>query len=219
MKNIMESINNMLESEINKVLQKQNAAEEVINEDSAEEVISEEVHSDDVEHCTEISEDVNVSLAACEHDILLVHDRLNRIEEVLVTLTESHDSLCANIQSAILESMQAAQIKTRRKSSKVKHFSDTQEEAYKVLLAHFTESTGKTQRDLTNGVNQLIASSHGYSVGKPSNCAASEHILAKVAKDYEIDSDKYLSVDGYIENVRNYIQFITQSLPSIPIKD
>ena len=85
------------------------------------------------------------------------------------------------------------------------------EPRYKQMLDHFTEKSGKTQRDLTNGVNQMIASAYDYTVGKPGNSNTADHILAKVAKDNEVDSEKYLSVEGYLTQVEEYVTFITKS--------
>ena len=53
-------------------------------------------------------------------------------------------------------------------------------------------------------------SSHDYTVGKPSGCAATEHILSKVAKDYNIDNEKYLSITSYLDCVKDYVTFITK---------
>jgi len=218
----MDRINNMLEKQINEVVAQQKSEasekvnEEVINEEVTKEPISDEelMQSEyEINEESEINKEDEIT-AADYVDSNSIEARLDRIESVLVTLTESHDSLCSNIQTAVLASMQASQTKVRKKSEKAKRYTSEQEDTYKALLAHFTESTNKTQRDLTNGVNQLIASSHGYSVGKPSGCAASEHILAKVAKDHEIDPDKHLSIEGYLDSVNSYVQFITQTLPN-----
>lgn len=126
----------------------------------------------------------------------------------VVELTKSHDALVTNIQSSVLEKMTAKPRQTRRKEAL---FSPEQEEKYKQMLDHFTEKSGKTQRDLTNGVNQMIASAYDYTVGKPGNSNTADHILAKVAKDNEVDSEKYLSVEGYLTQVEEYVTFITKS--------
>lgn len=141
--------------------------------------------------------------------------RLDRIEGDLETLmkavlelTKSHDGLCANIQSTVLESMSAAPRKTRKKKEEL--YSNEQEVKYKKILEHFTTKTGKTQRELTNGVNQMVASTHDYTIGAPGDCNSADFILAKVSKDYAVDNTKYLSVDQYLELVKDYVIFITK---------
>jgi|SaaInlV_100m_DNA_2_1039680.scaffolds.fasta_scaffold03336_3 hypothetical protein len=136
--------------------------------------------------------------------------RLDEIQNYLIELTKSHDSLITNLQSTIVESMatiRAAKAPTKRRLKTTKYTED-HENYYKAILEAFTQKTGKNQRDLTNGVNQLVASNHGYSIGKPSECAASEHILTKVAKDNEVNAD-YLTVDKYLDTVKEYVKFIT----------
>ena len=126
----------------------------------------------------------------------------------VVELTNSHDALTTNIQSSVLERMNNVKPKQTRRKAPL--YTEEQEARYKRMLEHFTEKSGKTQRDLTNGVNQMIASAYDYTVGKPGNSNTADHILAKVAKDFEVD-EKFLSVDGYLSQVEEYVVFITKS--------
>tara|TARA_Y100001972_G_C7599225_1_gene300270 strand:+ start:274 stop:1056 length:783 start_codon:yes stop_codon:yes gene_type:complete len=127
----------------------------------------------------------------------------------VVELTKSHDALVTNIQSSVLERMK--NVKPKQPRRKAPLYTEEQEAKYKKMLDHFTNKSGKTQRDLTNGVNQMIASAYDYTVGKPGNSNTADHILAKVAKDHEIDMELYLSVDGYLKQVEEYVLFITKS--------
>jgi hypothetical protein len=127
----------------------------------------------------------------------------------VVELTKSHDALSTNIQSSVLERM--SNVKPKQTRRKAPLYTEEQEAAYKKMLDHFTDKSGKTQRDLTNGVNQMIASAYDYTVGKPGNSNTADHILAKVAKDSEVDKENYLSVDKYLEQVKKYVVFITGS--------
>ena len=141
--------------------------------------------------------------------------KLDRIEADLETLmkavlelTKSHDGLCDNIQSTVLESMSTAPKKTRKRKEEL--YNDTQEELYRKILKYFTDKTGKTQRDLTNGTNQMVAAVHDYTIGQPGESNSADFILAKVGKDHSVDNTKYLSVDSYLDIVKEYVMFITQ---------
>lgn len=123
----------------------------------------------------------------------------------VVELTKSHDALCTNLQTSIMERMTVA---TKKPRKKIEHFTAEQEERYKVALQRFEDNCGKSQRDLTNGVNQKIVSKYDYTVGKPGNSNTADHILTKVNKDHMADS-KYLNVDQYIQSVEEYVNFIT----------
>lgn len=125
----------------------------------------------------------------------------------VVELTKSHDSLCSNIQNTVMENLNTSK---RGKKVKAVMYTEAQDDIYKKCLDIFKEKTGKTQRELTNGVNQLVSSMHGYTIGKPGGSTAAEHILSKVAKDHAKDNEKYLSIDSYLESVKDYVTFITK---------
>lgn len=127
-------------------------------------------------------------------------------------LTKSHDSLVANIQSSILEKMTATPKKARKQ--KVELYSENQLKRYDAILSLFEEKSGKSQRDLTNGVNQKIAAQYGYTVGKIGKSNTADHILSKVAKDYShgnpLKEDySVLDIDSYLEQVISYVLYIT----------
>ena len=125
----------------------------------------------------------------------------------VVELTKSHDSLCSNIQTTVMENLNTSK---RGKKVKAVMYTEAQDDIYKKCLDIFKEKTGKTQRELTNGVNQLVSSMHDYTIGKPGGSPAAEHILSKVAKDHAKDNEKYLSIDSYLESVKDYVRFITK---------
>ena len=140
--------------------------------------------------------------------------KLDRIESDIETLmkavlelTKSHDGLCDNIQTTVIESMTAPK-KVRKRKEEL--YTSEQEAMYKKILKYFTDKTGKTQRDLTNGTNQMVAAVHNYSLGQPGDSNTADFILAKVSKDYAVDNKKYLSVDQYLDIVKEYVIFITK---------
>ncbi len=140
--------------------------------------------------------------------------KLDRIESDIETLmkavlelTKSHDGLCDNIQTTVIESMTAPK-KVRKRKEEL--YTSEQETMYKKILKYFTDKTGKTQRDLTNGTNQMVAAVHNYSLGQPGDSNTADFILAKVSKDYAVDNKKYLSVDQYLDIVKEYVIFITK---------
>jgi len=136
-----------------------------------------------------------------------IESDIETLMKAVLELTKSHDGLCDNIQTTVIESM-AAPKKVRKRKEEL--YTPAQEEMYKKLLKYFSSKTGKTQRDLTNGTNQMVAAVHSYNLGQPGNSNTADFILAKVSKDYAVDNTKYLSVDKYLALVKDYVMFITK---------